>query len=133
VQEYERVDSVRIVCRLAGKILLRSGIGTGEPDRNRHRNGIAPNMVHSVDASHMALVACSGADAGLSLAMIHDDFGCHAADAGRLYSIIRETFVKMHENSRPLDRLASAYGLPNPPADGALDLKQVLDSPYFFS
>src|SRR5690606_23818318 len=55
---------------------------TKDVDRQRHRNGIAPNFIHSMDASHMQLTALAAKKAGIdSLAMIHDDFGTHAADA----------------------------------------------------
>ncbi len=133
IQEYEKIETMRIVTRLAGTTWLRSGAPTGQADRNRHRNGIAPNLVHSCDASHMARVAVAGGREGLSLAMIHDDFGCHAADAPALYRIIREEFVDMYENHNPLADLAEHYGLPSPPSMGNLDIRQVLDSPYFFS
>ena len=66
--------------------------------------------------------------------MIHDDFGTHAADAAALYRIIREQFVAMYEKHDVLSAFHSAYPmLPEPPCMGSLDLKQVLESPYFFS
>src|SRR5690606_3046613 len=98
-----------------------------------HKNGVAPNFVHSLDASHMALVALAGSREGMSLAMIHDDFGTHAADAERFYTLIRETFVAMYEQNDPLGDFAARYDLPTPPKPGRLDLRQVLASPYFFS
>jgi DNA-directed RNA polymerase len=106
---------------------------TEAPDKNHHKNGVAPNMVHSLDGSHMSLVALAGHQEGMSLAMIHDDFGVHAADAERFAKIIRETFVAMYENHSPLQDLADAYDLPAPPKLGRLDLRQVLNSLYFFA
>src|SRR5690606_39631920 len=73
---------------------------TRTPDRQRHRNGIAPNFIHSMDASHMQLVAIRCREEGIdSLAMIHDDFGTHAADAARFGQIIREEFLKMYSGT----------------------------------
>ena len=65
--------------------------------------------------------------------MIHDDYGTHAADAGRLATLIRECFVAMYKDIQPLQELADRFDLPPPPVPGALDLYQVLQSRYFFA
>lgn len=132
-QYYQEQDSHRINTKLCGNAKIRLSVDKDTPDANRHRNGIAPNFIHSFDASHLALVAVAAAAEGLDLAMIHDDYGTHAADAAKLYRIIREVFVAMYENCDPLAELAERYGLPAPPARGSLDLRAVLTSPYFFS
>ena len=133
IQRYAKEERTRIRTRLCGNALLHIKRETEEADTGHHRNGIAPNMVHSLDASHMALVALTAGREGMALAMIHDDFGTHAADAQRFYTIIRETFVSMYENHDPLGDFADAYGLAGVPQPGRLDLRQVLQSPYFFS
>lgn len=133
IQRYAKQNRTRIRTRLCGNALLHIRKDTEEADTNQHRNGIAPNMVHSLDGSHMALVALAAGREGMSLAMIHDDFGTHAADAPRFYTIIRETFVAMYENNDPLGDFADQYGLAGVPKAGRLDLRQVLNSPYFFS
>ena len=133
IQRYQKREEVRVRTRLCGNARLAISQFTNLPDKIAHANGIAPNFIHSQDSSHMALVALAGWAEGMSLAMIHDDFGTHAADAERLFVIIRETFVNMYENDDPLKRLAEYYDLPSPPDMGRLDLRQVLSSPYFFS
>lgn len=111
---------------------------TDKPDRVAHRNAIAPNFIHSMDASHMQLVSIRAAAEGInSLAMIHDDFGTHAADAARFARIIREVFLEMYQDTDWLYEFAARYMeagviLPDPPEKGTLDLTQVLDSEYFF-
>ena len=111
---------------------------TDKPDRVAHRNAIAPNFIHSMDASHMQLVAIKAASEGInSLAMIHDDFGTHAADAARFGQIIREVFLEMYQETDWLYEFAARYMeagvvLSDPPEKGTLDLDQVLDSAYFF-
>jgi DNA-directed RNA polymerase len=132
-QRYHEQDSHRIRTNLCGNAFLRISIDNETPDINRHRNGVAPNFVHSYDASHLALTTVAAEAEGLHLAMIHDDYGTHAADAAALYRIIREVFVAMYESSSPLEELAAAYNLPQPPELGDLDLRAVLNSPYFFS
>lgn len=133
IQRYAKQEKTRIRTRLCGNALLSIRKETADPDGNQHKNGIAPNMVHSLDASHMALTALAAGLEGMALAMIHDDFGTHAADAQRFYTIIRETFVAMYENNDPLGDFADQYGLAGVPQPGRLDLRQVLASPYFFS
>jgi DNA-directed RNA polymerase len=133
VQRYQEQDSHRIRTNLCGNAFLRLSVDNDEADLNHHKNGIAPNFIHSFDASHLALVTVAAAGEGLSLAMIHDDYGTHAADADALYRLIREVFVAQYEGCEPLVELAAAYNLPEPPPCGDLDLRAVLNSPYFFS
>lgn len=132
IQRYQKIEHARIRTRLNGPALLRMGYETDKADKSAHKNGIAPNFVHGMDAAHMGAVAIAASQEGMSLAMIHDDFGTHAADAPRFAKIIRETFVAMYEGSDPLADLAALYDLPAPPKRGSLDLRRVLDSPYFF-
>ena len=134
-QVYWESEEHRINTKLCGNAKLSIRRSTGEVKKSRHRNGIAPNFVHSLDASHLTLVVLRAAQEGIrSFAMIHDDYGTHAADTGRLYEIIREVFVEMYERHDVLEEFRAAYGfLPEPPAMGDLDLSQVIDSPYFFS
>lgn len=133
IQRYQKSEVTRIRTRLNGTANLLIGRDTDSPDKAHHKNGVAPNFVHSLDASHMALVALAASREGMALAMIHDDFGTHAADAERFAALIRETFVAMYEGCDPLDELAASYGLPSPPKKGRLDLRQVLESRYFFA
>ncbi len=108
---------------------------TDEADVHRHSTGLAPNFVHSMDAAHLHLttVAC-GASSIDAVAMIHDDYGTHAADAQKLYEIIRERFVWMYENHDPIVAFHQAYSVtPAPPTKGTLDIREVLESRYFFS
>ena len=138
-QYYEIEDTARINVQIyGGSRLLLSG-RTDKPDKRRHRNGIAPNFIHSLDAAHMQRVAIRCKQEGIhSLAMIHDDFGTLAADAPRFNQIIREEFVKMYQQDDWLARFAQSYidagvKLPLPPSHGTLDITQVLDSKYFFA
>lgn len=133
VQTYLKTAGSRIRTSLCGNAFLRIGTETDEADKRKHRNGIAPNFVHSMDAAHLQLTTVAAVAEGMSLAMIHDDYGTHAADCGRLSRIIRETFVAMYENNDPLADFATAYGLKDPPEKGNLDLREVLKSTYFFA
>lgn len=134
-QVYWETEEHRINTKLCGNAKLSIRRSTDAVKKSRHRNGIAPNFVHSLDASHLTLVVNRARAEGIdAFAMIHDDYGTHAADTGRLYEIIREVFVDMYTRHDVLEAFRAAYGfLPEPPPMGDLDLRQVLDSPYFFS
>lgn len=134
-QVYWEQSVHQIHTKLCGQARLKVYREVEKADLNRHKNGIAPNFVHSLDASHLTLTtnACTalGVDA---LHMVHDDFGCHAQDAGKLYTVIRERFVHMYQQLDPLVAFWTAHPeLDATPAIGKLDITQVLDSPYFFS
>lgn len=134
-QVYWEQHEHRINTKLCGNAKLRLRKDSDEAKRSRHRNGIAPNFVHSLDASHLTLTTLAALQRGVtSFAMIHDDYGTHAADAQTLYEVIREVFVDMYTRHDVLSAFHSAYPmLPDPPEMGTLDLTQVIDSKYFFS
>lgn len=137
LQQYWEVNEHRINTKLCGNTKIVCYSETDDPSRSKHRNGIAPNFVHSLDAAHMTLTTVAAGRAGItSLAMIHDDYGTHAADAQAMYHIIRETFVQMYSTHSPLGDLRNryeAYGLPPLPNQGNLDIREVLTSEFFFS
>jgi DNA-directed RNA polymerase len=78
-------------------------------------------------------------------AMIHDSFGCHAADTSMLNAVLREAFVAQY--SEPVlerfrdDIVAQLEAakpelvekIPRLPAPGNLDLAAVKDSEFFFA
>lgn len=110
---------------------------TDQIDKVSLRNGSAPNYVHGCDAAHLALsmLESVGIDDWM---VIHDDYGCHAADIPELHRAIRVAFVNMYHN---VDRLAifaeeiEAYTgaeLSERPAMGTMDVRDVLHSEYFF-
>jgi DNA-directed RNA polymerase len=135
VQHYNEIELTHVRSLLLGGVRIRVGMEGDDPSANRHKNGIAPNFVHSMDASHLTMTVCDCEDEGISsLAMIHDDYGTHAADTQRLYELIRENFVRMYETFNPLRDFSNSYsGLPALPKSGDLDLRQVLTSKFFFA
>jgi DNA-directed RNA polymerase len=103
-------------------------------------NGSAPNYVHSYDGTHLLFTAIGFRDKGYDcFAAVHDSFGCHACDVDALHETIREQFVMLYNDDNRLMELKkyveeySGVRLPDPPAQGDLDLNAVMDSPYFFA
>lgn len=134
---FKRNGKITVGC--VGFVQFNMSVDAKEPDRLRHKNGLSPNFIHSFDAAHMALTTVAARKAGIRhLAMIHDDFGTHAADAPKLYNIIREEFVKIYLKEDWIGRFMQEYenkgiSLPERPTKGNLEISQVIDSKYFFS
>jgi len=139
IQKRMKFKTRQIETQIGGKLFLRVASNTNDIDVRKQRQGSSPNQVHHVDATHMMMVIVACLAEGInSFAMIHDDFGTHAADAGKLQRIIQEQFVKLHSENDLLKEFKEAHEkalgieLPPLPEKGDLDLEQVLNSPYFF-
>lgn len=144
LQRYRVVSGKRVHLHYQGRELKITLAIDGEDIAPRAQaNGIAPNFVHSFDAAHLMSTVNACADQGITaMAVIHDSFGCHAAFAGDLSRILRETFVEQYTPNRLemfRDELAAqlppelAAKLPPLPEIGTFDLNQVLDSHYVFA
>lgn len=98
--------------------------------------GIAPNFVHSMDATHMLMVVndCPHITHWM---MIHDQFSCHACFVDDMQKSIRKTFVKLYGETDQLERFRTQLGKTEDdvklPTYGDLDITSVLKSKYFFS
>ena len=72
-------------------------------------------------------------------AMVHDSYGVHASDVDLLNRILREEFVRIYSEPvmwhffKDLWKSNPGVALPSLPSPGTLDIRQVLDSPYFFA
>lgn len=136
-QRYGKEEYTQVETRIAGGVRIRPQIRTEteEPDKRRHRNGIAPNFVHSHDAAHMHLLICWADDHGLGhMHFVHDDYGTTADGTEGLHEGIRETFCDMYTHHAPLEEFASQHSVTAPvPARGDLDINVVKESRYFFA
>ena len=82
----------------------------------------------------MALVTNRAIAEGIvDVAMVHDSFGCPAAQASRFRKIIREEFIRLYEDNDSLAHVREAAeralgtdrGLPELPIRGTLDLNGI--------
>lgn len=139
---YGEVAGIQIDTVLDGqRVQLRKFDVQPTLDQKAQATGIAPNFVHSMDASSLmrcaTLMERDGVD---SMAVIHDSYGTHAADMWTLYRNIREAFVQTYEVS-VLDSFLEAckvvagedHKWPPKPLSGTLDLNAVRQSVYFFA
>ena len=113
----------------------------GEIDSVAQQNGIVANVVHSLDASHMMLTVRALHARGIrDYSMVHDSYAVHACDVDLMNTVLRDTFVVMHQQFT-LEHLIEQFRriapkevvLRDPPAPGTLDLSAVRQSAYFFS
>lgn len=122
--------------------------------------GIAPNFIHSLDASHLVSCINAATRAGLvAVTAIHDAYGTHAANMEALSGLIGDTFVATHEHDllKTFREACEEIALPSAAARemspkeyqklskkldkkkpeplrlGALRLQEVRRSTYFFS
>lgn len=111
----------------------------GDVNSRKQANSIAPNFIHSMDASHLQLTVCTAKDQGINhFAMIHDSYGTTVADAGVLFKTVRECFVKMYTEHDVLKEFAEEVShltekeLPKLPSKGSFEINEVLSSLYAF-
>lgn len=140
-QSYMECESRQVRLRCAGKnIRLYSLNMTGNIDKRAQAQGVAPNFIYSMDASHLQLTVCNAVDAGIHhFAMIHDSYGAPVAQAKHMYKVVRESFIKMYTDHDVLEsfrddmKKLSDTKLPDFPARGILDLNEIIKSKYIFS
>ena len=119
---------------------------TTAPASRKQLSAIAPNIIHSLDATHLAMTAVEMQNRGLQMMAVHDSFWTYACDLPVMSQVLREQFVSLYEEYDPLYELKEQWEelffydlrrhgvkLPDPPPRGNLNLNQVLKSPYFFS
>lgn len=134
-QSYYQLEEHMIRTKLYGHARIKIVTESNESSPDRHATALAPNFVHSCDAAHLVITTYTLAQSGVTdFAMIHDDFGTHAADTQLMYDTIRNTFYGIYSVCNPLEDFANLHGVKAPlPIPGNLDLSEVLESEFFFS
>lgn len=142
-QNYMKMTQECIKLRFGGtQIRFYNQEETDEIDSRHQRNGIAPNFIHSMDATHLQRVVVSESVKGnKNFLMIHDSFGTDAAHAGSLYKTIREEFVGLYKDQNHLKNFLGSVGyliddldaVPEIPKFGKLDLELVKQSDFCFA
>lgn len=142
-QNYRKSEVKRLNLLFGGvRIAPRMVHNLDEVDGRQQAAGIAPNWVHSLDASHMMLTIHRAVKEGIkSFSMIHDSYGTHAGNAAALALYLREEFIHMYTGVDCLAQFREAVKLqveepdevPELPAKGNLDLAKVADSVFFFA
>lgn len=101
-----------------------------KPSKGKQSQGASPNIIHSLDAAHLALTVYK---ADFDVTTIHDSFGCLAADMPKLFTLLRETFLELYRHDPLSSVMKDIGGNINEVKFGNLDLNLILDSEYCFS
>lgn len=110
--------------------------------KDRQRNAVAPNFIHSLDAAHLQMTVLEAKMAGMNdFLLIHDSFSTHACNTGEFQHIIKRTFVEMYQWNdvfddfyrNVYDKMSDKTKVPLPPEKGNLDLNETMASEYCFS
>ena len=138
-QRYTKTRSVRVESNIMNRRLQIRMLETTEKlDANRQRLGVAPNFVHSCDASHQVAVLnmLETLVPGCSFGGVHDSFATHACDIEDLMVAIKSTMVEQY--SAPVmaqfHAEASAQSpkpLPEPPAQMGMVPSEVAEANFF--
>ena len=109
-------------------------VATKQPDIRGFICGISPNFIHSIDASHMALVINEWHG---SFGAVHDSFSTHACDVEDLLEITKRTFVDLYNVDNFYNyirkELTNNTDDIEQPTLGDLNIREVNNSDYFFS
>lgn len=147
LQAKREEKSIEIKTKIGSRVAIINKDELPKISINKQKMSVAPNFIHSLDASVMMKTIDKAVRRGIThFAMIHDSYGTHAADAPALANILREAFVEMFTDNILLkwteevlkilpknEDKKKKITIPELPAFGRLDLEQVLKSPYFFA
>jgi DNA-directed RNA polymerase len=136
VVQWKTKDKQTRIKTVLGNLAIRTP--TNKINKQQQGNGIAPNLVHSLDATLMYLTVEKCKTQGVdNFMLIHDSFGVPANDVHKLNTAVRESFVELFEGN-PLDDWINQVSPAH--AQGAkdimintLDINEVLNSTYIFS
>lgn len=136
VVQWKTKSKVKRVKSVFGQLTLQ--LPTSKINKQQQSNGIAPNLIHSLDATLMYLTVEKLRKQGVTdFMLIHDSFGVPANDVPLLNDAVRESFVELFETN-PLEHWIKqvAESKIDDVKDimiNTLNLDDVLDSTYIFS
>ena len=101
-------------------------------DKQKYASGISPNFIHSMDASHMALVINEW---DKDFGAIHDSFSTHPNDVEDLLHLTKSKFIEMYNHDNFFNKIEKTFKItmPEQPSLGDLDIQEVYNSDYFFA
>ena len=118
------------------KIKHVAKVPTKAPDTRGFMCGISPNFVHSMDASHMAMVIDEWNN---DFGAVHDSFSTHACDVENLLELTKKKFIDIYNvdnfyNYIQDQLLTNDTNLDiDQPNRGSLDVEDIYESDYFFA
>lgn len=138
VEQTYRSNGTKAVRTLAGELRVAWDDESRPAASQDQANGLAPNVVHSYDASHKYMVAKASRDNGHAFRHRHDAYASHAASGDWLHYTTRQKFVELHTPDL-LQGLVTQWRrrfptikLEDPPQRGDYDINEVMNATYFF-
>lgn len=140
-QDYRKEAPLRIQCifrdgiTIRGRVRLSYNLPSEDRNKVKQANSIAPNFIHSLDATHMHMTLIAAREMGIkNIGMVHDDFGCSAKDADKMFNLVRETFIDLYGQDivGDLYKQFAFFKVPEPPEKGTLDINDIKKSLYAF-
>jgi len=145
LQPYLKSKGKRIKVLFQGQPMFLTLTFEGDKiDGAKQSSAVAPNYVHSLDATHLMMTVNRMADAGVttSFAVIHDSFGVHACDVDELHYALRDEFINLYSQEvlvefyrESLLRLPGKAwpDIDQPPEAGEYNIEEVRDADFFFA
>jgi len=163
-QNYNSFKKSKLAITLGGKtktLVLKEKLD--KRDKSKQSSAIVPNIIHSLDASHLAQVIITAFENNTKpIITIHDCFGTHPNLMEKLIEIVKIEFIKTYLTESFLDKFhlrnlqcisdngytiendeilkvdyikikRTKIYIPNKPLLGNLDLNQILDSKYIIT
>lgn len=136
VVQWKNKTAQKRVKTVLGNLSLR--FATGRINKQQQNNGVAPNLIHSLDATLLYLTVKRLLEEGVTdFMLIHDSYGVPANDIPLLNKAVRESFIELFE-SKPLlswvNQIDDKYiEEANSVMLNTLDLNDVRSSKYLFS
>jgi len=97
IQNRFKDKSITIDNQTLGRIRLTLLEPTDDIDPALQRQGILPNMIHSLDASHLFETIQLAYQSGIkAFSVIHDSYGTHACDVSKLKQCTNSAFVQLY-------------------------------------
>ena len=127
---------------------IKVSIPTDKINLKKHKNGIAPNYVHSLDATHLYMTLNRF---DKPIRVIHDSYATLPNDVDELYQILKEEFVKLYSkdvfrefvfsvlDKKDIQKIVSKKPFKEyevdlvPKIDKEFPLNEILNSKYMFS
>lgn len=134
IQWYQREKPIQV---RAGIACLRLKQKLNKTNKVKQKSGIAPNLIHSLDAALLFMTVEDGFDNGIdNFMLIHDSFSVLPNDVEQLNKSFRESYVKLFKD-KPLEKWVKQVDEDHEnveiPYIGDLKLEEVLESGYIIS
>jgi DNA-directed RNA polymerase len=102
---YKKLETRRVSTNLGNlryQPSLEEEALNNEADKSKNVSAIAPNFIHSLDATHliMSINKMNEKYGTTDFKVIHDSFATHYCDTGKFHRIIKEMFVELYSEDR---------------------------------